>query len=412
MRLLYICDNLATFILNEIVELKTRGHDILILAEGASRIHQAINEPILVQHGLDKSFYTFSIVTTRSQKYRIFFRKIVCDFFAHPVYVTKACLRLLKDYSSPKYGIIDYLDVRNFFDANIHVIHAPFSIPSIIDKVSLLSHILNIPYTLSFKAHDIWQGNHLAESKKKIQKIKEASRIFTIADFNKTYLKTQLDLKEEIDVIHDALDVEFLKPTNVERSQNSIIAVSRLHPEKGLIFLLRACHLLHQRKIDYTCTIIGEGPEKHTYEKLIDELDIPNILFTGYLSYDQVKQQLQFPTVFVLPSIIDSDGLGDVLPNGVKEAMAMQVPVITSNMRGIEELVVDRICGMLVPPGDPPAIADAIEQIFNQPALGRKMGEEGRKKIEQDFNIKTEVGKIEKIFIEAMSQKGVNSQNR
>lgn len=405
MKIVYICHNLATFILNEIIELKERGHDILILAEGTSRIHQAINEPILIKYGLDKSFFEFSRVKTRRQKYGLFVSKLLYDFFTHPIYVVKACLYIFKNYPSFKYGIVDYLDVQQFFHEEIQLIHSPFSIPSIIDKVSLLSHILNIPYTLSFKAHDIWQGNNLAESMKKTKKITGASKIFTIANFNKKYLEEQLDLNGKLDVIHDALDIEFLKPSKSQREQNSIIAVSRLHPEKGLIYLIRACHILYQRKVDYTCTIIGEGPEKIAYEKLIDELKVPNIRFTGYLSYDQVKQKLQVPAVFVLPSIIDSDGLGDILPNGVKEAMAMQVPVVTTNMRGIGELVVDGVSGILVPPGNPQAIADAIERIISQPDLGRKMGEAGRKKIQRDFNIKTEVGKIEQIFIDAISQK-------
>ena len=208
-------------------------------------------------------------------------------------------------------------------------------------------------------------------------------------------------------MIHDAIDVEFFRPTNVARSPNSIVTVSRLSPEKGLIDLIRACHILNQRQREYHCTIIGDGPEKHKYECLIEELHIPNIHFAGFLPQDQVRELLQAAAVFVLPSVIDSDGLGDILPNGVKEAMAMQVPVITSNMRGIEELVVDGLSGILVSPGDPPAIADAIERIFNQPDLRRRMGEEGRRTIEQDFNIKTEVGKIEKVFIEAISSKGV-----
>ena len=128
--------------------------------------------------------------------------------------------------------------------------------------------------------------------------------------------------------------------------------------------------------------------------------------FLGFLSQDLVKEHLQASIVFVLPSVIDEDGLGDVLPNSVKEAMAMEIPVIASNIRGIEELVMDGVSGILVPAGNSIAIADAIERIFEDPTLGQRMGEEGRKKIIQDFNVKTEVAKIEKIFIEAVSQKG------
>lgn len=407
MRILYICHNLATFILNEILQIKKQGHDVFIMGENTSRIYEIINKPILVKHGLDKQFYGFSTASLRQEKYKAFFKNLLYDFLVHPICASKACYYLITSYPHPKYGIVDYLDIRNFFGAGITLIHSPFSVPAIIDKVYLISKILNVPYTLSFKAHDIWQGNYLAESKKKGKKIREAAQIFTIAIFNRTYLKSQIDTDKDIQVIHDAIDIEFFSPTNEEPLPNSIVAVSRLHPEKGLIFLIRACHILNQHQIDYHCTIIGDGPEKPKYEKLIEELQIPNIHFAGFLSYDQVKERLKTSAVFVLPSIVDSDGLGDVLPNGVKEAMAMQVPVITSNIRGIEELVSDGVNGILVPPGNSQAIADAIEQIIKQPNLGRKMGKEGRKKIEQDFNVKIEVGKIEKLFIEAMNQKGI-----
>ncbi len=402
MRIGYLCHNFATFILNEIIQIKKQGHDVFILGENTSRIYQIINKPILKAYGLDSQFYGFSRVGSRQQKYVTFLKYLLSDLFAHPVCAVKGCFFLMTSYPHPKLGIIDYLDVRKFFGSGITLIHAPFSVPSIIDKVYLLSKILNVPYTLSFKAHDIWQANNLTESKKKEKKIQRASKIFTIARFNKIYLQSQLDTNKDIQVIHDAIDVDFFRPTNVERPRNSIVTVSRLSPEKGLNYLIQACHILSQRQIDYSCTIIGDGPEKSKYEQLIEELQIPDIHFSGFLPQDEVKEQLQASGVFVLPSIVDSDGLGDVLPNGVKEAMAMKIPVITSDIRGIDELVIDGVHGITVPPGNPEALADAIQDIICQPEIAKKMGEAGRKKIEMDFNLITEVGKIEKIFEKAV----------
>ena len=404
MRILYICNNLATFILNEIIELKSRGHEIFILAEGESRIHQALNDPIIVQHGLEKGFYRFSRASTRREKYAAFIPALICDFLSHPLCAVNACRYLVTNYPSPKYGIVDYLDIRHFFCASLDLIHSPFSIPSIIDKVTLLSNSLNVPYTLSFKAHDIWQADNLSVSKKKINQRKGPSRVFTISNYNRDYLRAQLEIDEVIEVIHDAIDVEIFKPNKSKKSKHSIISVARLASDKGLNYLIKACHILHQRNVEYTCTIVGEGPEKRTYEKLIEELHIPNVHFTGFLSNDQVNKKLQSQTIFVLPSIIHSDGHSDILANVIKEAMAMQIPVITSNIRGIEELVIDGVSGILVPPGNSEAIADAVERIFKDPDLCRTMGEQGRKKVEQEFNVKTEVRKIEKIFFEATCQ--------
>ncbi|GJL63795.1 MAG: hypothetical protein NPIRA04_24490 [Nitrospirales bacterium] len=389
------------------MELKQLGHEILILAEGSSRIHQVLNEPIIHQHGLENGFYRFSRASTRSEKYMAFFPWLIRDFFSHPIYVSKACSYLLTHYPSPKYGVVDYLDIRHFFDKNIDVIHSPFSIPSVIDKVSLLSKVLHVPYTLSFKAHDIWERENLSGSKKRIAKVKGASRIFTIAKYNRDYLMTQLELDEDIQVIHDAINVDMFKQIASKNVKNSIIAVARLASDKGLHYLIKACHILHQRNVEYTCTIVGEGPEKQAYEKLICELHIPNICFTGYLPNSQVCQLLQSQTVFVLPSIIHCNGHSDILANVIKEAMAMQLPVVTSDIRGVDELVIDEVNGLLVPPDNCEAIADAIERIFKNPDLGRKMGQQGRIKVEQEFNIKTEVRKIEKIFVDVSSEKKV-----
>ena len=105
-----------------------------------------------------------------------------------------------------------------------------------------------------------------------------------------------------------------------------------------------------------------------------------------------------------LPSLLFAQDAKDIVTAHVVaqaaayEAMAMEIPVITSNICGIEELVDDGVNGILVPPKNPEAIADAIERILINPDLGRKMGEEGREKIGKDFNIKKEVNKLEMIF--------------
>jgi glycosyltransferase involved in cell wall biosynthesis len=124
-----------------------------------------------------------------------------------------------------------------------------------------------------------------------------------------------------------------------------------------VIYLVEACYILHKRNINYECTIIGEGPVIDTYKKLIDEkineLQIPNITFMNYLTYSDIKEYLNRSSVFVLPCIIAPNGERDILANALKEAMAMQIPVITSNICGIEELVDDGISGILTSPGDP-----------------------------------------------------------
>jgi len=402
MRILYICHRWPTFILNEIIELKERGHSLFILAADSSRLYKAVHESIVIKNGLDKQFHRFFIHTNRKQKYFSFFKWFIHDVFVYPIRATRVFFYLIKNFANLKCGVEDYLDIRNFIDSGIDIIHSPFSTPRIIDKVYLLSKILNVPFTLSFRAHDIYHHNNMLEAIKRIVIIKEAAQIMTIAVYNRDNLTINLDIDKDIEIIHSAIDPGVFNAKDVSRSHKSIIAVSRLDEQKGIIYLIKACHILHTRGIDYECTIIGEGPEKEACQKFIAERHIPKIHLIDYLPHEAIKEHLDHATVFVLPCEIASDGTRDILANALKEAMAMQVPVITSNVCGIEELVDDGINGLLVPPQNPEALADAIETIMNHPGRRKTMGEEGRKKITKNFNIKTEVQKLEEIFTKAV----------
>lgn len=409
MKILYICDCLPTFILNEILELKNLGHEMFILANDSSKLYKAVHGPIVMKNGLDKQFQRFFIVKNRKQKYGTFFQKLIEDVFVHPQCAMKACWNLIKNYPHLKCGVIDYLDIRSFFDSGIDIVHSPFSTPRIIDKVYLLSKILNVPFTLCFRAHDLYHGNNMHEQNKRLSAIKEAARIMTIAVYNRDFLKKNLSLDKEIEIVHSAIDPGMFQRKEVSRSLKSIIAVGRLDDQKGVIYLIKACHILHARGIEYECTIIGEGPEKEACQKLIAEQRIPNMHLIDYLPNEAVKEHLDRATVFVLPCEIASDGRRDILANALKEAMAMQIPVITSKMCGIEELVDDGVNGMLVPPQNPEALADAIEKIMNCSDLRRRMGEEGRKKIESCFNVKTEVQKLQEILTQAVPRTTMRS---
>ena len=167
MRILYICDRLPPFILNEIIELKKLGYNIFILAENSGKVFKAVHEAIVIKNGLDKQFHSFFIIKNRTQKYASFFKSLLYDLFVHPICGIKTCFYLIKNYPNPKNGVVDYLDIRNFFDSGIDIIHSPFSTPGIIDKVYLLSKILNVPFTFCFRAHDIYLGNNFHEVTKR-----------------------------------------------------------------------------------------------------------------------------------------------------------------------------------------------------------------------------------------------------
>jgi len=142
---------------------------------------------------------------------------------------------------------------------------------------------------------------------------------------------------------------------------------------------------------------------KRDLERMRDQLGIADrTTINGVVPQEELIDELERSHIFVMPSIVAESGDRDILPNSLKEAMAMELPVVTSDISGIEELVEDRVSGILVKPADPDGIVIALEELLSDPELGRKMGREGRQKVIRDFNIEIEAAKMEDVFKEAV----------
>jgi glycosyltransferase involved in cell wall biosynthesis len=158
-----------------------------------------------------------------------------------------------------------------------------------------------------------------------------------------------------------------------ERTPVVIGAVSRLSPEKGFEHLLRAVAMLRDRGVDATLVLAGGGPSRAALERLASQLSItPRVRFLGDLAHEDVPAALQRMDIFAMPSTWEGFGVSAV------EASAMQLPVVASNIHGIPDVVVDGETGLLVPPRDPAALANALERLAGNPELRRRMGAAGR----------------------------------
>src|SRR6266550_2619446 len=174
-----------------------------------------------------------------------------------------------------------------------------------------------------------------------------------------------------------------------------IVSVGRLVPFKGFDDLIDACAELARRRIDFVCDIIGDGPRRETLQAKIEQLDLSSrVNLLGSLSQGAVLEKLQAAQIFALASTTDAQGATDVFPTVILEAMASARPVVSTRLAGIPELVVDGQTGMLAPPGDSTALADALEQLLRDPELRLRFGHAGRARIEQDFRIEQTVAPL------------------
>ena len=188
-----------------------------------------------------------------------------------------------------------------------------------------------------------------------------------------------------------------------------ILAVGRLVEKKGYPYLIEACRILASRGYDFRCLIVGGGPQEPLLRKLIgqgspaDASSAENDLSESVKMVGRVFQQdlldyLEQADVFCLPCVVASDGDMDGIPNTLMEAMAMEIPTVSTTISGIPELIQDGRTGLLVPPKDAVALAEAIAALLDNNKLGYALGKAGRIRVMEEFEIGKNVDRLVDIF--------------
>jgi glycosyltransferase involved in cell wall biosynthesis len=210
---------------------------------------------------------------------------------------------------------------------------------------------------------------------------------------------------KQIRTIPNGIDSQRFQPgpSNVNRSDFGIPAdhvvigaIGMFDLVKGHIFLLKALKLLRDRGIEkLTCLIVGDGRLREHLKTYVQEAGLnQQVTFLGYRR--DVADLLSLMDIFVMPSIRESFGIAAL------EAMAMKLPVIASEVGGLAEIVEHRKTGLLLPPGDPRSLADAMETLAKDQAMRAAMGDAGRKRVENRFSLRATVTSVETLYLECL----------
>ena len=169
----------------------------------------------------------------------------------------------------------------------------------------------------------------------------------------------------------------------------------RLIPKKGFSDLIRACAFLAEHRKSFRCEIIGEGPGENDLRSEIAQHGLQRyVILAGTKPQSQLSRRLAAANVFVLPSVIDPEGGMDNLPTVIMEAMATGLPVVSTNIGGIPEMVIENETGFLVQPGDAVAMADAINKIIGDSSVARRLGQSGYERARTLFSIDKNVREL------------------
>lgn len=196
--------------------------------------------------------------------------------------------------------------------------------------------------------------------------------------------------KDKIYVLRSGIDCkrfkfkERKKPT---KGPIKIAFVGRLVEKKGVEYAIRAVAILKKRGYQIELVIVGNGPLMKELKSLSRELNIQkHIAFLGVKNHDEIIEILNGAHLFAAPSVTSRTGNQEGIPNTLKEAMAMGLPVVSTYHAGIPELVEDGVSGLLVPERDHHALAEKLGYLIDHPKRWRDMGSAGRKFVEKNYD--------------------------
>jgi glycosyltransferase involved in cell wall biosynthesis len=179
--------------------------------------------------------------------------------------------------------------------------------------------------------------------------------------------------------------------------RNVIGAVGRLSPEKDFDGLVRAVDRLLRRGADVELLILGEGDEYSHLQDLIHQLGrADRCRLLGY--HADLRPFYEAMDVFALSSLREG------LPNVLLEAMALEVPVVTTAVAGVPRLIHDECNGLLVPPGDLDRLADALGRLVCDMTLRDRLGPEGRRTVERDYSFARRMQRLQALYDEILTR--------
>jgi glycosyltransferase involved in cell wall biosynthesis len=195
--------------------------------------------------------------------------------------------------------------------------------------------------------------------------------------------------------IYEGLDISSFpkaEPPATRRLDDRVVVgcLAHLSPEKGLNYLIEAASLIEEARTRIRFVIVGDGKCREDLENQVRQHQLENSFhFAGF--QEQTSRYLLSFDVFVLPSL--SEGLS----SAILSAMASSLPVVATDVGGIPELIRNEEEGLLVPPGDPAALARALRRLCNEPQTRLQMGKKGRIRVEELFTLERKIIETEKL---------------
>jgi N-acetyl-alpha-D-glucosaminyl L-malate synthase BshA len=345
----------------------------LELAKRGNEVHFITYERPVMMHGMDQENVMVHLVSV-----------VEYPLFKYPPYTVALGSEMIR--VSEQYGL--------------DMIHVHYTIPHA--TAALLARMVTgVPYMATIHGSDVTiMGEDPSYSPVNTFSIESADRLTSVSQYLAKEARERLGVRKEIAVIPNFVDPDAFSPPNSEaaahgNNQATIVHVSNFRPVKRVQDIVEAMGIVVKEIKDARLILVGDGPERHKTELLVDRLGLQkNVRFTGYRR--DIPPLMRCSSIFVLSSESES------APLTLLEGMSCGLPVVSTRVGGVPEIVSDGENGFLVPPYSPNMIAEKILELGNDDELRRRLGAAARRTVLERFTAKMVLPQYEKLYRELM----------
>jgi glycosyltransferase involved in cell wall biosynthesis len=291
------------------------------------------------------------------------------------------------------YLVRKFLPGKGIVHLHAQFAHSPTSVAMFASQLSGLE--------FSFTAHA--KDIYTSDRRQLAEKLAKARFVVTCTEYNRRHLEILADGDaDSIHRVYHGIDVDLFSALPIKNRQADtyrLLTVARMTAKKGLPTVYKAIRRLRDQGVAIQHTLIGDGEDRKQILDLIRDLDLEqDVEWLGTLPHHTVLEHYRQADLFVLGCRVAANGDRDGIPNVLLESMAMNVPVVATNVSAISELVEDEKTGLLIPPDDPDKMAAAIMRLLRDDRLRQGMVENGRERVARQFNNRILINDLAEIY--------------
>lgn len=390
----------ATFVYHEILALREKGFDVLPVS---------VHPPAPPATEKCASMLAADTIQLYPHGTVSFLAAAVYCKLRHPIRYLSAAVMLLRDMAAVRFFSRDaaglvyrflagarlarILEKHGCRHLHVHFAHVPT------DIAMYAARLANITFSFTSHANDLFERGWLLK-----EKVARSAQAMTISEYNRRFLVSQGANGKKITIVRCGVDIgrfddKIRSNDVVDHAAPVIGSLGRLVEKKGFDTLIAAAGILIRRGKKFRIEIAGDGPLKADLLKQAEHEGVADrVNFSGAVANDTVPGWLKGLNQFVLACRVDSNGDMDGIPVALMEAMAAGIPVISTTVSAIPELVENEISGLIVPPANPQALADAISCLLDSTDIRSRCVSGGRRRVADEFSEEVNAEKLSQIF--------------